>query len=166
MAGLPTSSRTYTLAQVRAAGLPAWKEDYLFVERRVYRIVAFPEPGGGNRVHIRPSDLEESSPLLRDGWMHMPISAGEVKRGQRPLTIEEVREAGTPAVFSAHGDHLAYADDTVYALLREPDPCDLADLPHLPGAYEVTNDAGIEYGWYHLEARTVAPDGKAPREAA
>jgi hypothetical protein len=72
MAGLPTLSRTYTLAQLHATGRAAWKKDYLFVERRVYRIVAVPVPSGANHLHIRPSALEESSPLLRDGWMHMP----------------------------------------------------------------------------------------------
>jgi hypothetical protein len=72
MAGLPTLSRTYTLAQLRATGRAAWKEGYLFVERRIYRIVAVPMPNGTNHVHMHLSDLRESSPLLRDGWMQMP----------------------------------------------------------------------------------------------
>jgi hypothetical protein len=72
MAGLPTVSRTYTLAQLHATGRAAWKHDYIFVERHVYRIVAVPMPNGTNHVHMRLSDLRESSPLLRDGWMQMP----------------------------------------------------------------------------------------------
>jgi hypothetical protein len=89
-----------------------------------------------------------------------------LRGGQRPLTIEEVREAGRPAILSTFGDHLAYVDGTIYALPREPDPCELADLPHLSGAYEVTHVVGIEYGWYHLESCRLAVSGAAPQQAA
>jgi hypothetical protein len=94
------------------------------------------------------------------------MGARELKRGQRPLTIEEVREAGLPAIFSAFGDHLAYVDGTIYALPREPDPCELADLPGLLGVYEVSSVVGIEYGWYHLEGGAPAAADAAPQEAA
>jgi hypothetical protein len=94
------------------------------------------------------------------------MSARELKQSQRPLTIEEVREAGLPAIFSAFGDHLAYADGTVYALPREPDPCELADLPHFFGAYVVTNVVGIEYGWYQLDGCAPVARGEAPQQAA
>ena len=63
------------------------------------------------------------------------MSAHGLEQGRRPLTIEEVREAGRPAIFSAFGDHLVYLDGIIYALPREMEPCELADLPHLSGAY-------------------------------
>jgi hypothetical protein len=89
--------------------------------------------------------------------------------GQRPLTIEEVRAAGRPALFSAFGDHLAYLDGTIYALPREPDQRDLANLPSLPGAYEITTVVGIEYGWYQFEDCLPAAhgeDSQAPTQQA
>jgi hypothetical protein len=94
------------------------------------------------------------------------MDARGLRGGQRPLTIEEVREAGRPAILSAFGDHLAYIDGTIYALPRELDPCELADLPGLFGAYEVTHVVGIEYGWYHLAGCAPAAGGEAPQEAA
>ena len=59
------------LADIRAGGRPAWKADYLYVEGRVYRIVALPTPSGANHVAIRPSTLTEDSPLLQDGWREL-----------------------------------------------------------------------------------------------
>ena len=94
------------------------------------------------------------------------MDARELERGQRLLTIEEVREAGLPALFSAFGDHLAYVDGTIYALPREPGSRDLANLSSLSGVYEVTSVAGIEYGWYHLESGAPAAGGEAPQRAA
>ena len=93
------------------------------------------------------------------------MSAHGLEQGRRPLTIEEVREAGRPAIFSAFGDHLVYLDGIIYALPREPDPSELADLPHLSGAYEMTTVVGIEYGWYELAACTRAPETEAPPQA-
>jgi hypothetical protein len=94
------------------------------------------------------------------------VSSRGLKQGQRLLSIEEVREAGLPAVLCAFGDHLAYVGGTIYALPRELDPCELADLPGLSGAYEVTHVVGIEYGWRHLEGGAPAAVAEVPREAA
>ena len=63
---------TSTLARLRAAGQAGWKDDYLYVEGTVFRIVGVPQPGGSYRIRIRPSDLPEDSALLRDGWSRMP----------------------------------------------------------------------------------------------
>jgi hypothetical protein len=82
------------------------------------------------------------------------------------LGIDEVRAAGLPAMFSAYGDHLAYVDGTIYALPHELDPCELADLPGLSGAYEVSHVVGIEYGWRHIEPCAPAAAGEVSREAA
>jgi hypothetical protein len=94
------------------------------------------------------------------------MSSREINQGQRPLSIEEVRAAGLPAVYSAFGDHLAYFGGTIYALPREPDACELADLSGISGAYEVTHVVGIEYGWYHLDGCAPAAVDEAPEEAA
>jgi hypothetical protein len=72
MTASPVASPTFTLDEIRATDRAAWKEDYLFVEGRILRIVALPTPDGANHVHVRPSCLDESSPLVRDGWMLMP----------------------------------------------------------------------------------------------
>jgi hypothetical protein len=72
MATMTTLERSSTLAAIRAGGRAAWKEDYLYVEGRIYRIVALPSPGGANHVAIRPSALAKESPLLQDGWRELP----------------------------------------------------------------------------------------------
>jgi len=79
------------------------------------------------------------------------MSARELERPSRPLTLEEVEEDGRPAVFSAYGDHLAYMNGTVYSLSHDPDPCDVLQPQLLSDAYVVTSPAGIEYGWRHLD---------------
>ena len=71
MATMTPVERGRTLADIRAGGRAAWKKDYLFVEGRVYRIVALPTSSGANHVVIRPSALAEDSPLLRDGWREL-----------------------------------------------------------------------------------------------
>lgn len=88
----------------------------------------------------------------------MTPSARQGLRDRRLLSIDEVRAAGRPAVFSAYGDYLAFVDGAIYALPREPEACELAALPSLLGAYEVTNVVGIEYGWYQLDDGSPAAD--------
>lgn len=70
--------QTLTLPQLRSAGRAGWKEGYLFVEGTVFRIVAIPKPGGAYQVGMRPSDLDDKSPSLRDGWSHMPHHNGRM----------------------------------------------------------------------------------------
>ena len=94
------------------------------------------------------------------------MKAREGKPTGQLLDIDEVRAAGLPALFSAYGDHLAYVDGTIYALPRELDPCELADLPGLSGAYPVIHVVGIEYGWRHIEACTPAAANEAAEQAA
>lgn len=94
------------------------------------------------------------------------MDAPSLRADRQPLTIEEVQAAGLPAILSAFGDHLAYVDGTVYALPRELDPCELADLPDLQRAYEVTHTVGIEYGWYQIDVCPPAARGQASQEAA
>ena len=65
--------QTLTLPELRAAGRAGWRAGYLFVEGVVFRIVAIPQPGGSYQVCIRPSDIEQTSSLLREGWSHMPV---------------------------------------------------------------------------------------------
>lgn len=86
------------------------------------------------------------------------------ERSQRPLTLEEVKAAGLPAIFSLFGDHLAYVDGTIYCLPRELQPCEVGDLRNLPSAYRITTQVGIEYGWYQLES--CATDDVTAAEAA
>ena len=94
------------------------------------------------------------------------MNARESKPAGQLLGIDEVRAAGLPALFSAYGDHLAYVDGTIYALPRELDPCELADVPSLSGVYTVSHVVGIEYGWRHVEPCTVAATDEVPQEAA
>lgn len=94
------------------------------------------------------------------------MDAGEGKPTGQLLGIDEVRAVGLPAQFSAYGDHLVYVDGTIYALPRELDPCDLADLPSLSGVYAVSHVVGIEYGWQHIEACAPAAANEVPQQAA
>ena len=94
------------------------------------------------------------------------MEARQGKPSGQLLGIDEVRAAGLPALFSAYGDHLAYVDGTIYALPRELDPCELADLPGLSGAYPVIHVVGIEYGWQHIEACAPAAANEASGQAA
>lgn len=64
--------QTLTLPQLRDARRAGWKEGYLFAEETVFRIVAVPKSDGACQVCIRPSDLEDKSPTLRDGWSFLP----------------------------------------------------------------------------------------------
>jgi hypothetical protein len=89
----------------------------------------------------------------------------QLDEGQRALTIEEVRMGGRPATFSAFGDHLVYLDGTIYAVPQEPKVCELASLPGLAEAYEVVHVVGIEYGWYQVERRALAPSAEVPQAA-
>jgi len=66
------TSGTHTLTDLRAAGRAGWKDDYLFVEGRVLRIVALPSPSGANVVQIRRTSLRDEDTLLRDGWSLLP----------------------------------------------------------------------------------------------
>jgi hypothetical protein len=69
---------------------------------------------------------------------------------QRPLSLDEVREAGLPALFAAYGDLLVYKDGVVYALPDLTVPLSLARPEEHPGAYVVRERVGIEYPWLHL----------------
>lgn len=66
------TSGTHTLAELRAAGRAGWKDNYLFAEGRVLRIVAVPSPGGANIVQIRRTSLKDRDAPLRDGWSLLP----------------------------------------------------------------------------------------------
>jgi len=72
----------------------------------------------------------------------------------RLLSFEEVVAASEPATFSVFGDHLLFLDGIVYALTRSPGPSDLVQPMSIPGAYVVTQTAGIEFGWQHLHECT------------
>lgn len=78
------------------------------------------------------------------------MGAGERGGRGRWLALDEVVKAGVPAIFSAFGDHLVYVGGSVYALPREPLPAEVTEPRALPGAYVLSNPAGVEYGWHHL----------------
>jgi len=69
---LPT---TLTLAQLRTAGCAGWKDNYLYVEGTVFRIVAVPLSETAYDICIEPSVLSQSHPMLVDGWSRMPHEA-------------------------------------------------------------------------------------------
>jgi hypothetical protein len=94
------------------------------------------------------------------------MDSRESKPTGQLLEIDEVRAAGLPALFSAYGDYLAYVDGTIYALPRELDPCELANLPSLSGVYTVSHVVGIEYGWRLIEACEVKAADQASQQAA
>lgn len=71
------TDRTYTLRELRELGKAAWKEDYLFVEGRIIRVVAIPD-GGGYRVRFRASSLDDSYPGVQEGW-RLVSALGEVQ---------------------------------------------------------------------------------------
>lgn len=66
------TSGTHKLSELRAAGRAGWKDDYLFAEGRVLRIVALPSPDGANVVRIRRTSLKDDDALLQDGWSLLP----------------------------------------------------------------------------------------------
>ena len=73
------TDRTYTLREVRETGKAAWKEDYLFVNGEIIRVVAIPD-GGAYRVRFRVSSLDESHAAVQEGWR---LVSSLIEAGQR-----------------------------------------------------------------------------------
>jgi len=63
---------TLTLAELRAAGHAGWKDNYLYVEGTVFRIIARSLSSGVYDIRIEPSALSLTHSLLLDGWYRMP----------------------------------------------------------------------------------------------
>jgi hypothetical protein len=105
-------------------------------------------------LDLAPSLRDDAEPLravrrapAKEGVVHAIERAAD----RRLLSIEEVVAARRPATLCAFGDHLLFLDGTVYALPHSPEPSDLAEPLHLPGAYVITHTVGIEFGWQHLD---------------
>jgi hypothetical protein len=69
----------------------------------------------------------------------------EASRAKRRLSLEEVFEAGLPAVYQQYGDRLLYMAGRIF---DASDPSSLAEIPLIvAGAAEQA--VGVEFGWRH-----------------
>ena len=67
----------------------------------------------------------------------------EASRGKRRLSLEEVLQAGLPAVYQQYGDRLLYMDGTIF---DATDPRAVTEIP-LIVAGAATQAVGLEFGW-------------------
>jgi hypothetical protein len=69
----------------------------------------------------------------------------EASRVRRRLSLEEVLEAGLPAVYQRYGDRLLFTDGRIF---DASDPEALAEIPLIlaDGSLETV---GLEFGWKH-----------------
>jgi hypothetical protein len=69
--------------------------------------------------------------------------AGRVRRG---LSLEEVIEAGVPAVYQRYGDQLLFMDGRIF---DARDPKELAETTLIVAGAGVQS-IGVEFGWRHV----------------
>jgi len=69
----------------------------------------------------------------------------QASRGKHRLSLEEVLQAGLPAVYQQYGDRLLYLDGRIF---DAADPRALAEIALMvTGA--ATQVVGVEFGWRH-----------------
>jgi hypothetical protein len=81
---------------------------------------------------------------MADG-RHVERVLAEASRARRRLSLEEVINAGLPAVYQGFGEQLLYMDGTIY---DASDPSSLAEIL-LGVVCEPHRAVGLEFGWRH-----------------
>jgi hypothetical protein len=70
----------------------------------------------------------------------------EASHARRRLSLEEVVDAGLPAVYQGFGERLLYVDGTIF---DARDPSAPAEIPLGVGG-ESDQAVGLEFGWQHV----------------
>ncbi len=69
-------------------------------------------------------------------------------RARRRLSIQEVLEAGLPAVYQQYGDRLIYLDGRILDVSDPAAPAEVVVIS--PDSPDAARQVGLEFGWRHV----------------
>ena len=93
---------------------------------------------------------------------HVESVFAKASSAKRRLSLEEVLEAGLPAVYQQFGEQLLYMNDRIF---DASDPGSLAEIL-LIVAGEAERAVGVEFGWRHAGDCSCSFCSKRPAAAA